>query len=68
MSRYSTRNRLVALERHHGPRDPRTIEARQDHKANELERHIRAVVDSWPELRPDQLDRLAILLKSGGPE
>lgn len=66
MSRqHTTRNRLVALERWHGPNDPRTIKARQDHKANELEEHIRRVVDAAPPLRPEQRDRIASLLRGG---
>ena len=62
---HTTRNRLVALERWHGPDDPRTIEARQDHKALTLEEHIRRVVDEAPKLRPEQRDRLASLLRGG---
>lgn len=62
---HTTRNRLVALERWHGPNDPRTIEARQVHKANELEEHIRRVVDAAPPLTAEQRDRLATLLRGG---
>lgn len=65
MSRHTTRNRLVALERWHGPDDPRTIEARRDHKEQALADHIRRVVDEAPPLTAEQRDRLSSIVRGG---
>lgn len=66
MSKHETRNRLAAMERWHGPDDPRTINARRDHKAEALAAHIARVVAEAPPLTHEQRDRLAVLLRGGG--
>lgn len=64
-NRFTARNRMVALERWHGPNDPRSIEARLVHKAHELEAHIKRVVDEAPVLTAEQRDRLAVIIRGG---
>ena len=52
-----------ALQRHHGPDDPRLADARRDLRAAELEEHVRRIVDDAPPLTAEQRDRLAALLR-----
>lgn len=33
----------------------------------ELSEHVKRVVDEWPPLRPEQIDRIAVLLYGGRP-
>ncbi|MGH3511658.1 MAG: hypothetical protein ACRDRB_05200 [Pseudonocardiaceae bacterium] len=54
---------VAAVERHHGPDDPRLPELRRDLRAAELEEHVRRLVDAAPPLTPAQRDRLAALLR-----
>lgn len=62
----STRARVAALQRHH-PHAPETATERAQFKADRLAEHIRRVVDSAPQLSPEQRDRLAALLRDGQP-
>jgi hypothetical protein len=54
---------IAAITRHHGPDDPRLPELRRELRELQLAEHIRAVVDEAPPLTPEQLDRLAGLLR-----
>jgi len=60
------RARVAALQRHH-PNAPETAELRKQFKAQRLADHIQRVVDSAPQLSPEQRDRLALLLREGRP-
>lgn len=62
----ASRGRVAALSRFRQADDPELVAARQDLKAGMLEEHVREVVGTWPALRPEQLDKLAVLLRSGG--
>jgi hypothetical protein len=59
-----------AVERHHGPNDPRLPTLRRDLRAAELEEHVRRIVDGAPPLTAEQRDTIAALLRvpvsSGG--
>jgi hypothetical protein len=55
--------RATALTRHHPDDVDAIAEARGEAKAATLEAFIRETVDSWPPLRPEQRDRLAVLLR-----
>ncbi len=47
--------------------DPVKIEnARRELAAANLEAYIQRIVSECPPLRPDQLDRIAVLLRGGG--
>lgn len=54
---------VAAVERHHGPDDPRLPELRRNLRAAELEEHVRRLVDAAPPLTAAQRDRLAALLR-----
>lgn len=56
-------SRLAVLERHRGPDDPETVDARRDLAAAKLEQHVRQVVDGFPPLTSAQRSRLAALLR-----
>jgi hypothetical protein len=63
----SRRARAAALSRHHkGDDREAAAAARAQTKADGLERRIRAMVDTWPPLSPDQRNKLAALLLGGG--
>jgi hypothetical protein len=53
-----------ALQRHHGPVDPRLANARRDLRAAELEEHVRRIVDDAPPLTAEQRDKIAALLRA----
>jgi hypothetical protein len=55
-----------AVERHHGPDDPRLPVLRRDLRAAELEEHVRRIVGNAPPLTAEQRDRIAALLRTGG--
>jgi hypothetical protein len=59
-----TRSQIAHAKR----RDPNAdvTDLQRQLKAERLADHIRQTVDSWPELQPDQRDRLALLLRGGG--
>lgn len=63
---HGSRGRVAALSRFRPADDPELVAARQDLKTSVLEQHIREAVNSWPALRPEQLDKLAVLLRPGG--
>lgn len=52
-----------ALQRHHGPDDPRLPDARRELRAAELEEHVRRIIDAAPPLTSEQRDRIAALLR-----
>lgn len=62
----TTKARLNAQTRWHGPDDPRTIDARRDHAAAKLETYVREIVAAAPPLSERQRNRLAVLLLAGG--
>ena len=67
MSSWTThRAKIASLSRSRPADDPEIVAARQDLKAARLEDQIRATVDSVPSLRPEQIDHLAGLIRSGG--
>lgn len=55
--------RIAALSRSRASDDPELLEARQSLKAAKLAAHVEKVVAEWPELSPEQLQRVAMLLK-----
>ena len=57
---------LAANERHHGPDDPRTEDARREVRRLGLREHIQRVVDEAPPLTAEQRSELAALLLVGG--
>lgn len=65
MSWTTERARVAALTRSRTSDDPDLLAARRDLKAERLEDHIRAVVDSAPPLTPEQRDRLSLVLRGG---
>lgn len=60
------RGRIAALSRSRTPDDPDLEKARADFKAERLAEHVRRVVASAPPLTPDQVDRIAAILRTGG--
>lgn len=60
------RGRVAALTRSRPANDPDLLDARRSLRAASLEDYIRRAVDSAPPLTPEQRDRLALLLRSGG--
>ncbi|MEY9963195.1 Spy/CpxP family protein refolding chaperone [Streptacidiphilus sp. MAP12-16] len=52
--------RTAALKRHHPEADHSGLE--RDLRAARLEEHIRATVETWPALTPEQRAKLAVLL------
>ena len=53
---------IGAIERHHGPGDPRLPALRAELAMTGLAEHIRAVVDASPPLTDAQRRELAVLL------
>jgi hypothetical protein len=60
------RARIASLSHRRPADDPELVTARQNLKALRLEEHVREKVSSWPPLRPEQAERVAGLLRSGG--
>ncbi len=58
--------RLGALSRHRSPDDPELLAAQRDYHAGRLAEHVAKVVAAAPPLTPEQRDRIAALLSSGG--
>ena len=63
--RRSLAGQIAITERWHGPDDPRVGDLRRDLRAQQLEEHIRRVVDEMPPLTPEQLSKLSALLAPG---
>lgn len=61
----SARAVLAANERHHGPDDPRTQDARREVRRLGLLEHIEQVVSESPTLTIEQRSELARLLLGG---
>lgn len=59
------RGRVAALSRSRSHDDPEYISAQTHLKTLSLSEHVAKVVDSWPPLTPEQLDRVAVLLRGG---
>jgi hypothetical protein len=60
----SRRGRLNAMQRHHGPDDPRVVELRRETAADAIARYVRKVVDAAPPLTDEQRNRIAALLRA----
>lgn len=60
------RGRIAALSRSRTPEDAELVEARAQFKADRLADHVRRVVATAPPLTPDQVDRIAAILRTGG--
>ena len=59
------RARVAGLSRDRKPDDPELITARRNLKAARIEDYISRVVAEAPPLTPEQLDRVAVLLRGG---
>lgn len=66
MSWTQDRARVAALSRSRPVNDPDLVHARQSLRANRLEAYVARVVAEAPALTPEQLDRVAVLLRPGG--
>jgi len=63
----SERARVASLTRSREASDPDLLDARRNLRAARLADYIRRTVDTAPPLTADQRDRLAVLLRGGGP-
>jgi hypothetical protein len=61
--KFHERARVGALTRSRVPDDPELVEARQNLTEAVLTDDIAEAVSTWPMLRPEQLDRLVLLLQ-----
>jgi hypothetical protein len=59
----SANARRMAIKRHHPNAD--TSELDREIKEHKLADYIRELADTFPPLRPEQRDRLALLLRAG---
>jgi len=57
--------RVRQLTRWHGPDAPQTIEAKQDLAEAQIQAAVAKVLAEAPPLRPEQADRLSVLLRGG---
>lgn len=64
MSWKNERAKIASLSRSREPNDPEIVSARQRLKAARLEDHVRAVVEAWPPMTPEQIERVAVALRS----
>lgn len=62
----SGRGRVAALTRSRPSDDPELVEARRDLAAEVIAQHAAKVVSKAPPLTPEQRDRIAAILRSGG--
>lgn len=67
MSWTAERARVASLTRSRPADDPDLLNARRDLRAERLAVHIAKVVSEAPPLTDEQRDRLAVLLRGGGP-
>jgi hypothetical protein len=59
------RARVASLSRSRTSDDPALITARRNLKAARLEDYVSRVVSEAPPLTPEQIDRVAVLLRGG---
>jgi hypothetical protein len=59
------RAKLASLTRSRTPDDPDLLAAKRNLREANLAEHIAKTVAEWPELEPDQLERLALQLRGG---
>lgn len=59
------KGRVGALSRSRTPDDPDLLAARRDLKSALLEDYVSRVVSEAPELSPEQIDRVSVLLRGG---
>ena len=62
------RARVASLTRSRTPDDPDLLDARRKLRTERLADYIARTVDAAPPLTADQRDRLALLLRGGGPD
>lgn len=60
------RAKVASLSRSRKADDPELITARRNLKAARLEDYVSRVVSTAPPLTAEQLDRVAVLLRTGG--
>ena len=60
------RARIAALSRDRDPNDPDLRDAKQSFAYAGLAEHAARVVAGWPQPTPEQLARVAAILRSGG--
>lgn len=60
------RARRSVLSKLHGPDSPEALDAKRELNACNLEQQVAAVVNAFPPLTQDQLDRIAVLLRPAG--
>lgn len=65
MSWTHERARVAALSRSRTNNDPDLVDARQNLRAAKLEEYVSRVVAEAPALRPEQIDRISVLLRGG---
>jgi hypothetical protein len=61
------RSRLGGLVLHYPLDHPKVMQARRDLDVANLAEHVARVVDGWPRLTDEQLDKIAALLRTGKP-
>lgn len=59
------RARVAGLSRDRAPDDPELVANRRALMEATLTRHVRKVVDGWPKLTDEQIDRIVGLLRAG---
>lgn len=64
--RRSLAGQKAALKRSRADTDPEYIAVCQNLAVEQLAEHAARVVSTWPAPTPDQLDRVAALLRTGG--
>jgi len=57
--------RVAQLRRHHGDDAPQTIAAKQDLAEARIQAAVEKALSEAPPLRPEQADRLSVLLRGG---
>ena len=62
-ARTAANTRAAALHRHHGPNDPRTLDARRHLAEVQIDDAIERALATAPPLSDDQVDRIAARLR-----
>lgn len=68
MSWTTERARVASLTRSREPDDPELVAARRNLRAERLADHVAKIVAEAPPLTPEQIDRIAGLLKGGASD
>lgn len=64
----SERAKVASLTRSRTADDPELVAARRNLRASRLEDYVQRVVEEWPPLTEDQLERVAFLLRPANPD